>query len=86
MSLVANVLSKKYTSISEFKTNPNSVIKDADGEAVAVMKSNKLYFYAVPADLFEEMYEAMENLALLTQANERLSDGKELIDVNLDDL
>ena len=31
-------------------------------------------------------FEAMEDLALLMQANARMNDGKELIEVSLDDL
>ncbi len=56
------------------------------GEAIAVLKSNEPCFYAVPPKLYESMLEAMEDLALLMQANARMNDGKELIEVNLDDL
>ncbi len=73
-------------SSTEFKANPNAVMLQSEGEAIAVLKSNEPCFYAVPPELFEVMSEAMEDLALLLQANARLNDGKKLIDVNLDDL
>ena len=74
------------TSITDFKANPNAVIKQSEGEAIAVLKSNEPCFYAVPPELFETMTEAMEDLALLIQADARLNDDKALVEVSLDDL
>ena len=86
MATVSDVLVGMSTSITDFKANPNAVLEQSGGEAVAVLKSNEPSFYAVPPALFETMFEAMEDLALLMQANDRLSDGQKLIDVSLDDL
>ena len=86
MSTVSRVMASMSTSITDFKANPNAVIEQSDGEAIAVLKSNEPSFYAVPPDLFESMFEAMEDLALLMQANARLSDGKEPIEISLDEL
>jgi len=73
-------------SITNFKANPNAVIEQSNGEAVAVLKSNRPCFYAVPPELFESMSEALENLALLIQATARMNDEKEPVEVRLDDL
>jgi antitoxin StbD len=86
MAGVARMLANLSASITEFKANPNSVIQQSEGEAVAILKSNEPCFYAVPPALFEMMAEAMEDLALLDQAQKRLSDGKAAIEVSLDDL
>ncbi len=86
MRTVSKLMAGMSTSITDFKANPNSVIEQSEGEAIAVLKSNEPCFYAVPPELFESMYEAMEDLALLKQANARMRDGKEPIEVNLDDL
>lgn len=86
MSNVARMMAGMSASITDFKANPNAVIKQSEGEAVAVLKSNEPCFYAVPPELFEIMTEAMEDLVLLMQANARLNDNKELVEVNLDDL
>jgi len=86
MSHVARMLAGVSASITDFKANPNAVIQQSEGEAVAVLKSNEPCFYAVPPELFEMMSEAVENLALLTQARERLNDGKEPVEVDIDDL
>lgn len=86
MSSVAKVMAGISASITDFKANPNAVLNQSEGEVVAVLKSNAPYFYAVPASLFEAMFGALEDAALLLQANARMSDGKEAIDVDLDDL
>jgi len=86
MSAVARVMTGMSTSITKFKANPNSVIEESEGEAVAILKSNKPCFYAVPPDLFESMFDAMEDHALLLQANARMNDGKTPVEVSLDDL
>jgi len=86
MSAVSRVMASLSTSITDFKANPNAVIAQSKGEAIAVLKSNEPCFYAVPPELYESMLEAMEDLALLMQANARLNDGKEPIEVRLDDL
>lgn len=41
--------------ISKFKNNPAAYVAEANGDAVAVMSHNEVGFYAVPADLFEEL-------------------------------
>jgi len=86
MSKVARMMAGMSASITDFKANPNAVIKQSEGEAIAVLKSNEPCFYVVPPELFETMTEAMEDLALLMQANARLNDNKEPVEVNLDDL
>ena len=86
MSSITKVLASVSTSITDFKANPNAILNQSEGEAVAVLKSNAPYFYAVPPSLFEAMFEALEDSALLIQANARMNDGKEAIEVDLDDL
>lgn len=86
MSTVATVLAGKSASITDFKNNPNSVLEQSEGEAIAVLKSNAPYFYAVPAPLYESMQETIEDYALLLQANARMNDGKESVEVELNDL
>ncbi len=86
MSNVARMMAGISVSITDFKANPNAIMEQSEGEAIAVLKSNEPCFYAVPPELFEAMSEAMEDLVLLIQANARLSDGKKPIDVNLSDL
>lgn len=86
MNHINRVIAGYSASITEFKTNPNAVISQSEGEAVAVLKSNEPYFYAVPPKLFEVMFDAMEDLALLHQSYQRMTDGEEPIEVNINDL
>ena len=86
MGTVSRLMASMSTSITDFKANPNAAIEQSEGEAIAVLKSNEPCFYAVPPELFESMFEALEDLALLKQANARMRDGMEPIEVNLDDL
>ena len=86
MSAVAKVMAGMSASITDFKANPNAVLNESEGEAVAILKSNEPYFYAVPPSLFEAMFGAMEDTALLLEAYSRMSDGKEAIEVDLNDL
>lgn len=53
--MLQRVLCGFTTSISKFKTNPGNAIAEAQGEAIAVTSNNEVQFYAVPAELFEEM-------------------------------
>jgi len=86
MSNVARMMADLSSSITDFKANPNAIIEKSGGEVVAVLKSNEPCFYAVPPALFESMVEAVEDMVLLMQANERLNDGKKSVKVNIDDL
>jgi len=86
MSNVARMMASLSSSITDFKANPNAIIEKSGGEVVAVLKSNEPCFYAVPPALFESMVEAVEDMVLLMQANERLNDGKKSIKMNIDDL
>ena len=86
MGGVVKMMAGMSASITDFKANPNAIIKQSEGEAVVVLKSNEPCFYAVPPELFETMSEAMEDLILLMEANVRLNDNKELVEVNLNDL
>jgi antitoxin StbD len=86
MSNVARMMAGISASITDFKANPNAIMEQSEGEAIAILKSNEPCFYAVPPDLFKTMSEAMEDLVLLIEANARLNDGKKLIDIDLNDL
>lgn len=86
MNSVARMMAGRSASITAFKANPNAVLEQSGGEVVAVLKSNQPYFYVVPPQVFESMLDTMEDQALLAKAEARLNDGKEPIEVSLDDL
>ena len=86
MSNVAKPLAGVSAGITDFKANPNAALKASGGAVVAALKSNQPCFYAVPPKAYERMLDALEDQALLAQAEARLSDGKEPVTVSLNDL
>ena len=86
MKTISKILTDTSTSITNFKANPNIIVEESNGDAIAILKSNEPYFYVVPPALYEAMLEAMEDIALLHQANARMNDGKEPIKVNIDEI
>ncbi|WP_252178222.1 hypothetical protein [Endozoicomonas sp. 4G] len=53
--MLQRVLCGYTTPISKFKSNPSAAISEAQGDAIAVSSNNEIQFYAVPAEMFEEM-------------------------------
>ncbi len=56
------VFSEYTTNITDLKANPNKLLAQAHGEAVAVLKNNTPSFYMVPSKMFEEMITTIEVL------------------------
>ncbi len=80
-----NTIHSKYiASISEFKKSPMDALKIANGEAVAVLNRNEPAFYCVPAALYENMLDLIEDLELSQIAEERRNQPR--IRVNIDEL
>lgn len=78
-------LFSNYTaSITELKTNPMHIVQSGEGEAVAILNRNKPAFYCVPADLYEDMIEYLEDIELAKIVKERAKEKE--IEVNIDDL
>ena len=80
------IYSTQTASISELKNNPSALIKQSDGESIAILNHNKPVAYLVSTDVFERMMEAMDDMALGQIASERMNDGQIPIKVTLDDL
>lgn len=59
-------------------------LKIANGEAVAVLNRNEPAFYCVPAALYENMLDLIEDLELSQIAEERRNEPR--IRVNIDEL
>jgi len=82
--MAARVLAEVAASITELKANPMKVASSAHGDPVAILNRNEPAFYCVPAQIYEEMMDRLENLELLQLVKERQSE--ESVSVNLDDL
>ncbi|MEN2750811.1 type II toxin-antitoxin system Phd/YefM family antitoxin [Psychrobacter sp. FBL11] len=80
------IFATQTASISELKNNPSALIKQSDGESIAILNHNKPVAYLVSSDVFERMMEAMDDMALSQTVNARINDGQIPIKVTLDDL
>ncbi|MBT4668721.1 MAG: antitoxin [Candidatus Ruthia sp.] len=59
-----SILSDVSAGISELKKNPMSVVEQGDGSPVAILNRNKPVFYAVPANVYENMMSVIEDIEL----------------------
>lgn len=73
-------------SISELKRNPQAVIDDAHGEAIALLNRNKPTAYIIPAETYEMLMELAEDIELAGIIEQRKSEKANAIEVNLDEL
>ena len=80
------IFATQTASISELKTNPSALIKQSDGESIAILNHNKPVAYLASTDMYERMMEAMYDMALSQTINARMNDGQTPIKVTLDDL
>ncbi len=71
-------------SVTELKKNPMGTVQAGKGHAVAILNRNEPAFYCVPADVYEELMELMDDLELARIIEERKDD--EVIPVSLDEL
>ena len=51
-------------SITDLRRNPGAVIEEAGNEPVAVLNHNRATAYLVPANVFEALMEAIEDMDL----------------------
>ncbi|MCG6202806.1 type II toxin-antitoxin system Phd/YefM family antitoxin [Psychromonas antarctica] len=82
--MATRILADVAASITEFKANPMKVAASAYGCPVAVLNRNEPAFYCVPAEAYEMLMDKIEDLELLTLANERKNEPS--ISVKIDDL
>lgn len=73
-------------SISELKRNPQAIINDAHGEAIALLNRNKPTAYIIPAKTYEILIEMAEDIELGRIIEQRKGEKAEAIEVSLDEL
>lgn len=78
-----NIIHSTMTaSITELKTNPMATVNSGEGYPVAILNRNQPAFYCIPAALYEQMLEYIDNQELANLVKERSE--QTLHDVNLD--
>jgi len=78
------ILSEAAVSISELKKNPSRVMADAGGAPLAVLDNNCVMAYLVPAELYEQILERLDDFELASLAKARAAEKS--IQVSLEDL
>lgn len=69
-------------SITELKTNPMATVNAGNGYPVAILNRNQPAFYCVPAELYQQMLEYIDDQELANLVKQR--SGQELHNVDLD--
>lgn len=75
------ILSDTSASVSELKKNPMATVNAGAGYPVAILNRNQPAFYCIPAELYEKMLDALDDLELAKLVKER--ENQELISVDL---
>jgi len=65
------IFSEITASISEFKKNPMAVVDSGGGSPIAVVKGNKPAFYCVPAAVYGDMLDRLDDHELVALVKER---------------
>ena len=79
-----HILATTTASISELKKNPMATVAAGEGFPVAVLNRNEPAFYCIPAAVYEELLEKLEDAELNRIADERRDQAE--ISVTLDEL
>lgn len=58
------IFAETTASVSELKRNPMATVAAGEGAAVAILNRHAPAFYCVPADVYEEMLERLDDLHL----------------------
>lgn len=80
------ILTDITCSMSEFKKNPASVLREANSRPVAVLNHNKAAFYMVEPQLFEAMIEELANQDLYRTVLARAAEKSSAVEVDVDEV
>lgn len=73
-------------SIAELKANPTTLLDQADGEPIAIISDNLPMAYLVPAELYEQLLDRLEDYELGEIVKARQAEKHLAVEVTLDDL
>ena len=68
------IYSEVTASISELKKNPMAAVDSGEGFPIVVLNRNKPAFYCVPAEIYEAMFDRLEDQEMLAIVKERLAE------------
>lgn len=80
------ILTDITVSMSEFKKNPASVLREANNRPVAVLNHNKAAFYMVEPKLFQAMVEELADQDLYRTVLARAAEKGQAVEVDIDEI
>jgi len=80
------VLANRSISITALKRNPSKVVHEAEGAPVVILNHNKPMAYLIPAEVYEDIMDRLEDAELASIAAERAHEKTKAIKVTLDEL
>lgn len=80
------ILTELTTTISEFKKNPNEIVRKAKKMPFAVLTNNKPTFYVMSPELYDEFEEILWEIRMTPIIKKRLASKKPHIEVKFEDL
>ncbi len=84
--MATHILANTVASISELKANPMKTVETGEGSTIAILNRNTPAFYCVPAKVYEEMMDKLEDAELVALIKERIDDKEEIVTVEWEDL
>jgi antitoxin StbD len=84
--MLTKIYADYAVSITELKKNPQALINNAHGEAIALLNRNKPTAYIIPAETYEKLMELAEDLELGRIIEDRKGEKDNAVEVSLDDL
>ena len=84
--MMKQILTSCSASVTELKKNPNALLRQAEGSAVAILNHNKPTAYLVPAETYEMLMNKLEDYELCLLIRERESEKHQAVEVSLDEL
>lgn len=76
------ILTDTSASVSELKKNPMATVNAGAGFPVAILNRNQPAFYCVPAELYEQIMEVLDDHELARLVNERRNQSLHNIDLD----
>lgn len=69
-------------SVSDLRKSPSAVMDEANGEAVAVLNHNRIMAYMVPASVYEDMLEKLDDIRLTEIIRKRADEKGISVDID----
>jgi len=84
--IVEEIFTKLTTTISEFKKNPNEVVKKAKHKPFAVLTNNRASFYVLSPEYYDALLEKIWELEMTPEIKKRQASKEPNIRVTLEEL